>query len=110
MYGESETVNVGKDVWNYVPSGKRGARLPHAWLHLAFSGAQESILDKIPYNKFVVLYRGEYWKNIARNASGEQCLFLDVAELGADQHSKVGNKWSSHAARMLFWYGLTSIF
>lgn len=87
VYGESESANVGKNVWNYVPSRKGGARLPHAWLHRASSGVQESILDIVPYDSFVVLHKGgECWKYAARRSSGEKCLFLDVAELGADQN------------------------
>lgn len=87
VYGESETANVGKDVSNYVPSGRRGARLPHVWLPRASSKAQDSILDEVPYDKFVVLHKGgEYWEDAERHSSGGKCLFLDVAELGADQH------------------------
>lgn len=80
--GDDDPPPEAFDVRTFVPSGRPGARLPHAWLR--GGSARESLLDRVPLDRFLLLAGpdGDAWLEAARE--------LASAELVAE---KVGCKW-----------------
>ncbi|MDJ0852172.1 MAG: FAD-dependent monooxygenase [Myxococcota bacterium] len=70
------------DPRRFEPSGAPGSRLPHAWLEE--EGAQQSLLDRVPLAKFLLLAgpEGGAW-TAAAEALGSACLVAH--ELSKDE-------------------------
>jgi hypothetical protein len=77
IVGDDTEPPVGGDsVRDYVPSGRPGARVPHAWIEP--SGARRSTLDLVPYDRFTMLCgpEGFAWLDATAQISGPpiRCL------------------------------------
>jgi 2,4-dichlorophenol 6-monooxygenase len=67
------------DVRRFTPSGRPGARLPHAWMRGA--AQVESLLDRVPLDRFLLLAgpEGAAWLDAAEGLSGEGLDGLRIA-------------------------------
>ena len=102
-YGEGALVPDGAapaptQVREFVPSGRPGARLPHAWL--AGPGPRGSLLDRVPLDRFLLLAGpdGAAWLDALPGLPGppvaglrltpallpDLARWLEVAGIGAD--------------------------
>jgi len=68
------------DVRHFIPSGRPGARLPHAWIERG--GARASLLDRVPIDRFLLLAgpEGGAWLDAGASVKGVPMEGLRLAE------------------------------
>jgi 2,4-dichlorophenol 6-monooxygenase len=68
------------DVRRFEPSGRPGARLPHAWLR--GGPPRESLLDRVPLDRFLLLTgpQGHAWRDQAAALSGDAPVQLALGD------------------------------
>ncbi|KAF4625768.1 hypothetical protein G7Y89_g12399 [Cudoniella acicularis] len=76
VYEESMATEPPRECWDYTPSSRHGARLPHAW-----TDSNSSTLDFIPYNNFCLIHAGGPFKQRQYQVEGStvEVEIVDIA-------------------------------